>query len=329
MSSEFSLIARHFVRRTPSAVLGPGDDCALLHASPDCELAVTTDMLVSGTHFFADTEPEALGWKTLAVNLSDLAAMGATPRWALLAGALPDANEAWLAAFAKGLFACADAHQTELVGGDLTRGPLTLCVTAIGETPSGTALRRDGACAGDDLWISGRPGCAALGLMLARDPQALGTSLSDADAADFLQALHRPQPRLSLGLALRGLASSTIDVSDGLMADLGHILDRSGCAAVLEEALLPPLPAGVEPTLARRCQLAGGDDYELVFTAAASTRDVLTALGDQLGVRLTRIGRICEAVNPASDRLQLVDASGAPINCPRQGYDHFANASTC
>ncbi|MDA0190964.1 MAG: thiamine-phosphate kinase, partial [Proteobacteria bacterium] len=245
MPGEFALIDRHFARPTPSAVLGPGDDCALLAPTPGMELAVTTDMLVAGTHFFADTDPRQLGWKTLAVNLSDLAAMGAVPRWALLAGSLPAADEDWIAAFADGFFACARRYGVDLVGGDTTRGPLNLCVTALGEVPPGTALRRDGARAGDDLWVSGQPGLAALGLAHLRGELVLSGAL----LGRCLSALQRPLPRVELGRALRerGLAHAAIDVSDGLLADLGHLLERSGVAAELHAGQLPCLPAGVDP----------------------------------------------------------------------------------
>lgn len=316
MPSEFSLIARHFTRPTPSAVLGPGDDCALLAPTAGCELAVTTDMLVAGTHFFADTDPESLGWKTLAVNLSDLAAMGATPRWALLAGALPAADEDWLAAFSRGLFACAAAFATELVGGDTTRGPLNLCLTAIGEVPAGRALRRDGAQAGDDIWVSGRPGLAALALRQLRREIDLPASL----AAAALAALHRPQPRVALGLALRGVASAAIDISDGLLADLGHVLERSRLAAEVDLAALPALPDGVDAGAARDCQLAGGDDYELVFCAPPARRDAVARSGSALALPLARIGR-CLAGE--SGRLELRDASGALVPITRRGYEHF------
>jgi len=229
MPSEFELIARHFARPTPRTLLGPGDDCALLAPSPGMALAVTTDMLVEGTHFLPATDPRLLGWKALAVNLSDLAAMGATPRWAFLAGSLPAARDDWLAAFADGLFACAGRHGVDLAGGDTTRGPLNLCLTAIGEVPAGTALRRDGAMPGDDLWVSGQPGLAALGLAHLQQR----TRLPDELAARCVNALQNPWPRIELGLALRerGLARAAIDVSDGLLADLGHLLQRSRLAA--------------------------------------------------------------------------------------------------
>ena len=184
MPSEFALIDRYFARPTPQAVLGPGDDCALLAPSPGMELAITTDMLVSGTHFLPDTDPHQLGWKTLAVNVSDLAAMGANPRWVLLAGSLPRADEVWIAAFADGLFACAKRYGVDLVGGDTTRGPLNLCITALGEVPAGEALRRDGAQDGDDLWVSGQPGLAALGLAHLQGQLRAPARVSRPDAVD-------------------------------------------------------------------------------------------------------------------------------------------------
>ena len=263
MPSEFDLIDRHFARPTPQAVLGPGDDCALLAPSPGMELAVTTDMLVAGTHFFADTDPFQLGWKTLAVNVSDLAAMGAQPRWALLAGSLPAADEAWIGAFSRGFFACAGRYGVDLVGGDTTRGPLNLCVTALGEVPAGGALRRDGARPGDDVWVSGRPGLAALGLAHLQGRTALPADLG----ALCVGLLQQPSPRVELGLALqrRALARSAIDVSDGLLADLGHICERSTLDAEIFVAQLPDLPENVDAGLARQCQLAGGDDYRSFF----------------------------------------------------------------
>ena len=318
MPSEFSLIDRHFARPTPQAVLGPGDDCALLAPTPGMELAATTDMLVAGTHFLPDTDPWQLGWKTLAVNLSDLAAMGARPRWVLLAGSLPEADEAWIEAFSKGLFACAGRFAVDLVGGDTTRGPLNLCLTALGEVPPGQALRRDGARDGDDLWVSGTPGRAALGLAHllghARLPEAL--------VAPCVSALQQPQPRIALGLALRtqGLAHAAIDVSDGLLADLGHIAERSRLSAEVLHSQLPPLPEGVDESLALDCLLAGGDDYELLFAAPPEQRSTLAALAVTLDLPLTRIGRFVAG----SAEVRLLDALGNPIPRQRQGYDHFA-----
>ena len=318
MPSEFALIARYFARPTPQAVLGPGDDCALLAPSPGMELAITTDMLVEGTHFLADTDPWQLGWKTLAVNLSDLAAMGARPRWVLLAGSLPAAREDWLAAFAAGLFACAHRYTVDLVGGDTTRGPLNLCLTALGELPAGSALRRDCAQAGDDIWLSGQTGLAALALAHLQRRAVLPDELATA----CLAALQQPQPRVELGLALRQqrLARTAIDVSDGLLGDLRHILERSRLAAELFLADLPPLPAGVDPDLARRCQLAGGDDYELLFLAPPAQRGELAVLADTLGLPLSRIGRTIAGPPGACT---VFTADGQPLPIDDRGYDHF------
>ena len=226
MPGEFDLINKYFARPTPSAVLGPGDDCALIAPTPGKQLAVTTDMLVAGTHFLPDTNPRNLGWKALAVNISDLAAMGAQPRWVTLAGALPAVNEPWIAAFAEGFFACAAEYGVDVIGGDTTKGPLNVCVTAIGEVEPGQALRRNGAQAGDQIWVSGRPGLASLGLAYLQDK----VKLPEPWPRLCVSALEKPRPRVALGLALNGIASSAIDVSDGLLADLGHIAERSGCA---------------------------------------------------------------------------------------------------
>ena len=321
MPGEFDLIARYFARPTPQAVLGPGDDCALLKPSPGMELAITTDMLVSGTHFLPDTDPSQLGWKALAVNLSDLAAMGAQPRWVLLAGSLPKANEPWLAAFADGFFACAKRYNVDLVGGDTTRGPLNLCITALGEVPPGVSLRRDAAQAGDDLWVSGQPGLAALGLAQLQNR----TSLPDALSKRCISALQRPQPRVELGLALREhqLARAAIDVSDGLLADLGHIAECAGVDAEVNLPQLPHLPEGADPVLARNCQLAGGDDYELVFTAAPGKRHKLVELAARLDLPLWRIGRILEGAG----EVRLLDERGKTVPMTRKGFDHFDQES--
>lgn len=319
MPSEFDLIDRHFARPTPQAVLGPGDDCALLAPSPGMELAVTTDMLVAGTHFFADTDPFQLGWKTLAVNVSDLAAMGAQPRWALLAGSLPAADEAWIGAFSRGFFACAGRYGVDLVGGDTTRGPLNLCVTALGEVPAGGALRRDGARPGDDVWVSGRPGLAALGLAHLQGRTALPADLG----ALCVGLLQQPSPRVELGLALqrRALARSAIDVSDGLLADLGHICERSTLDAEIFVAQLPDLPENVDAGLARQCQLAGGDDYELVFSAAPEKRGELSELSAELDLPLWRIGRLAAAAGRGE--IRLTGERGEPLAVGRKGFDHF------
>lgn len=315
---EFDLIARHFTRATPGAVLGVGDDCALLAPSPGMQLAVSTDMLLEGRHFSPQDSPAGLGHKSLAVNLSDLAAMGATPRWATLAIALPEANDAWLTAFARGFFRMADQHGIELVGGDTTRGALTVSITVIGEVPPGQALRRDGARPGDDVWVSGTLGAAAMALAYRQGR----LFMEQIDAAKVLPALYLPTPRIELGIALRGIASSAIDISDGLLGDLGHILERSQVGAVVEFAVLPTLPVAqtyLHEKVARDCVLAGGDDYELCFTAPAARRDAVQAAAESAGVAVTRIGRII-----AEPGLAVIDADGQPIPIDHTGYDHFA-----
>jgi thiamine-monophosphate kinase len=314
---EFDLIARHFTRATPGAVLGVGDDCALLAPTPGMQLAVSSDMLLEGRHFAPQDSPAGLGHKSLAVNLSDLAAMGATPRWATLAIALPAADDAWLTAFARGFFRLADLHGIELVGGDTTRGALTISITVIGEVPSGQALRRDGARPDDDVWVSGTLGSAALALAYRQGR----LFMEQVEAAKVLPALYLPTPRVALGIALRGVASSAIDISDGLLGDLGHILERSRVGARLEFASLPTLPvaqAYLHEKVARDCVLAGGDDYELCFTAPAERRDAVAAAAQSAGVAVTRVGRI-----NAEPGLALIDADGKPLPFEKTGYDHF------
>ena len=337
--TEFDLIRRYFTRATPSALLGVGDDAALLQVSEGNVLAVSTDMLVCGTHFLPDADPFMLGHKTLAVNLSDMAAMGATPCWATLAIALPEANEAWLERFSAGFFALAQQYAVELVGGDTTRGPLNLCVTIFGEVPAHQALQRSGAQPGDEIWVSGMLGDAALALAHLQ-----GRIVLSADEfAVCAPALHQPQPRIALGLALRGIASSTIDISDGLLGDLGHILDASQKAAEIDFALLPvsavlrarltppTLPlSGEEPSfppdkgglrgveLLQRCVLSGGDDYELCFTAPAICHAGIMSISAKLGLPLTCIGNIV-----AGRGCVVHDASGNLIEVEASGYDHF------
>ncbi len=319
MPSEFELIARHFTRPVRHTVLGVGDDGAIVRPSPGMDLVVSTDMLVSGTHFLAGSDPEALGWKALAVNLSDLAAMGALPRWALVAAALPEADETWIAAFARGFFAAADAFDVDVIGGDTTRGPLNITPTVFGEVPQGQAITRAGGRGRDDLWVSGAPGLAALGLAQRQGK----VSLRDTAVSPCLAALEHPQPRVALGLALRGIATAAIDVSDGLLADIGHILERSALAADIEFALLPraALDACADAAPAQQCLLGGGDDYELAFSAPAARREEIEALSARLGLPLTRIGSL--RAGPAGELL-LRDAAGQPMPVGRRGFDHFA-----
>ena len=330
MLSEFSLIDRFFARRAAAArpadiasgTLGIGDDCALLAPRAGEMLAISTDMLVEGRHFFADVDPEALGHKTLAVNLSDLAAMGAQPQAFTLAFSLPKAEEAWLTAFSAGLFALAERYGCELIGGDTTGGPLNLCITVFGSVPPRAALRRDAAQPGDDIWISGTLGDARAGLGVRRGEWSADAS----DTATFRRALERPEPRVALGLALRGIAHAALDLSDGLAGDLLHILERSNLRATIDVDAVPRSAAlrRLAPEIQRRCTLAGGDDYELCFTAPVAARTAVEKAGDEVGIQLTRIGTM-SALETAADRPAIGwrDAAGAPLTLTLQGFDHF------
>lgn len=340
---EFELIDRHFKRKpafarpqtAPKAtnsiaqpvVLGIGDDCALLQPAPGMQLAVSTDMLVQGRHFFADVDPAALGHKALAVNLSDLAACGAEPLACTLALALPPErarDDAWLAALAGGLFALADAHACSLVGGDTTAGPLNLCVTVFGQVPAGQALRRDRARVGDDVWVSGTLGDARLALGALRGEW----TLPPERLAAARQRLERPSPRLALGMALRGIATSAADLSDGLAGDLGHILKASAVGASLTaEETTKIVAAGAHPSGAGapfdaetllRVALTGGDDYELVFTAPPEARAAVRAAARASATPVTRIGRI-----EAEPGLRLIDADGRVSPLAARAFDHF------
>jgi thiamine-monophosphate kinase len=324
MLSEFDLIKQYFTRphrgdASGRTVLGVGDDCALLAPTPGMQLAVSSDMLVEGRHFFAGAAPFELGHKCLAVNLSDLAAMGAAPLGFTLALALPAADPAWLDGFSRGLFGLADAHGCELVGGDTTKGPLNICITIFGELAPGRALRRDAARVGDDIWISGTLGDARLALAGYLDEVALDPSEQLLAA----QRMHAPTPRVALGrlLAEGGLAHAALDISDGLVGDLGHILAASRVGALLDVDALPAGPAlARQPqALRRRFTAAGGDDYELCFTAPLEHRNAILAAGAQAGTAVTRVGRI-----EAEPGLRLVDAGGAPLALNLRGWDHFA-----
>lgn len=319
---EFDLIRRFFQRPVHRAALGVGDDCALLAPAPGMQLAVSSDMLVEGRHFFADVDPRLLGHKSLAVNLSDLAACGARPLAFTLALSLPRADAAWTEAFAGGLLALADAHGCELVGGDTTQGPLNICITVFGEVPPGQALLRSGARAGDDIWVSGSLGDARLAL-----EALLGhTTLPPGTLAAARQRLEAPTPRVALGQALLGIASSALDVSDGLLGDLGHILEQSRVGASLDTRLITPLlDAGRHTPLAidllHQCTLSGGDDYELCFTAPADRRDAVQSAGRDSATRVTRIG--CIEEQPG---LRLIGPDGAAMAPRWTSFDHFAAA---
>ncbi|MES2912202.1 MAG: thiamine-phosphate kinase [Pseudomonadota bacterium] len=310
---EFDLIERYFKRPARRAVLGVGDDCALLQPAAGMQLAISSDMLVEGRHFFPDVDPAALGHKALAVNLSDLAACGATPLAFTLALALPRVDEAWLAGFSAGLLALADAHGCELVGGDTTQGPLNICITVFGEVPRGQALLRSGAHVGDDIYVSGTLGDARLALEVLRGK----LHLPPEEMARARTRLERPEPRVALGQALRGIASSAIDISDGLAGDLGHILKASGVGAALNTDAALGLMASGNRQL--EYVLSGGDDYELSFTAALSARQAVEAAAAQAGTPVTRIGRIEQQPG-----LRLADAQGRPVAGTFRSFDHFA-----
>lgn len=313
---EFDLIAKYFTRTVTRAALGVGDDCALFATSPGMQLAVSSDMLVEGRHFLPTVAPERLGHKALAVNLSDLAACGAKPVAFTLALAMPSVDERFLEGFARGLLALADAHQCELIGGDTTQGPLNLCITVFGEVPQGTALLRSGAKAGDDLYVSGILGDARLALEAFRGTVALA-----GDAFERVRvAMERPQPRVALGLALRGVATSAIDVSDGLLGDLAHVLRRSNVGAELLADTLPRSAVmRTQPeALQRTCTLAGGDDYELVFTAPPQRAAQVAAAAVAAQVGVTRIGRI-----EGDAGLRLIDRDGRALANTFGSFDHF------
>ncbi|MGW8422663.1 MULTISPECIES: thiamine-phosphate kinase [Comamonas] len=322
---EFDLIRRYFQRPVRRAALGVGDDCALLAPAPGMQLAISSDMLVEGRHFFADVNPRLLGHKALAVNLSDLAASGARPLAFTLALSLPRADEDWISEFATGLLALADAHECELIGGDTTGGPLNICITVFGEVPAGQALLRSSARAGDEIWVSGTLGDARLALeaMLGR------VQLPAELLQQTRQRLEAPTPRVALGLALRGIASSALDVSDGLLGDLGHILELSSVGATVDSRCTTPLMAAAayphdawqfDSKLQQQCTLAGGDDYELCFTAPAARHADVLAAGAASGTTVHRIGRI-----DAEPGLRVIDANGALLQNRWKSFDHFGS----
>lgn len=333
---EFDLIWRFFKAgsesmaqtQTDQVLLGIGDDCALLQPDAAQSLAVTSDMLVEGRHFFAGANAEWLGHKALAVNLSDLAAMGAQPVGFTLALALPHADSSWLTQFSQGVFRLAQQWQCPLIGGDTTQGPLTICITALGHVPANAAIKRSGARVGDDIWVSGTLGDARLALGALRKEWPLDSSGLEA----VLPRMHQPEPRITLGMQLRGIASSALDVSDGLLGDLGHILKASQVNA---EVLVDQLPtsrtlAEQSEHLRRQCTANGGDDYELCFTAPNNRRAEIESLSTAL-LPLTRIGRITSNANETEPVLLLLNANGDPLppaesTLLMQSFDHFKNS---
>ena len=321
---EFDLIERYFRPRLERAVLGGGDDCALIAPTPGRQLAVSTDMLVEGRHFLPTVAPERLGHKALAVNLSDLAACGATPVAFTLSLSLLRADEAFLAPFAQGLLALAQRFDIELVGGDTTAGPLTIGITVLGEVPPGQALLRSGAKPGDDLWVSGRLGDARLALEVFRGR----VDLAGHEFSAVRQAMEQPEPRVALGQALRGVASAAIDLSDGLLGDLRHVLRRSGVGATiwLDELPRSPVLASQAENLQCECLLAGGDDYELLFTAAPAQAPQVHAASQASGTPVCCIGRI----EPATHGLRVLSQAqgGEALDLGRwSSFDHFREAA--
>jgi len=319
--SEFDVISRYFTHRTAQTKLGVGDDAAIVQPRAGYELAISADMLLEGRHFFHDADPECLGHKSLAVNLSDLAAMGATPRWATLAIALPRVDTRWLSGFSRGFLALARRHRLDLIGGDNNRGPLTICVQIIGEVPRGKALRRDGARVGDDVWVSGQIGAAGLAVQIKRGRMRV----SGTDRRALEERLHVPTPRLALGLRLRGIAHSAIDISDGLLADLGHICERSSVAARVNWEALPTTPLVRSLAQSKRgaeSVLAGGDDYELCFTAPPRRRAAVVAAASRARTPVMLIGNVIPR-RSGQPLVQVLDSIGKPLKVAHRGFDHF------
>jgi thiamine-monophosphate kinase len=324
--SEFDLIRQHFTRAAHHTQLSIGDDAALISLSNGMELAISVDMLVAGTHFFADCDAYQLGWKALAVNVSDMAAMGANPKWATLAIALPEVNEPWLTEFSRGFFSCAETFNVDLIGGDTTRGPLNISVQIMGEVPIGIAIKRSGAKVNDELWVSGILGDAALALAHLQGK----LSLPEDAFISCAKALHAPQPRVTLGLALRNIANSAIDVSDGLLADLGHILECSKVGATLQ---LSNIPHSAQFGAQLHCEgatasnnksiinmlLAGGDDYELCFTAPVEKHAEIAMLSKTLNLALSTIGYIT-----ANTSLVVQGFNDEILDIKETGFDHFS-----
>ena len=331
---EFDLIQRFFKAGADAMhpndekviALGIGDDCALLKPAAGEEIAITSDMLVEGRHFFVNANPELLGRKALAVNLSDLAAMGAKPIGFTLSIALPNVDIAWLEAFSKGLFAVANQYSCPLIGGDTTAGPLTISITAFGSIPSGKAIRRSGAKVGHDIWASGTIGDARLALAALRHE----ITLPESDLKQIEHRMHNPTPRVELGMTIRELASAALDISDGLLGDLHHILKQSQVSA---KVFLDQIPKS--ETLQKQSEdiqnqfaASGGDDYEICFTAPTEKRDVIDEISTALNLPLTRIGSITEKVG-AAEKLSLFNKNGGLLDETKsaallKSFDHFA-----
>ena len=319
---EFDLIARYFTWPSPRATLGVGDDCALLQVQPGMQLAISSDMLVSNRHFFPDVDPFTLGHKALAVNLSDLAACGAAPLAFTLALALPEAQPDWLERFSAGTRALAERFDCNLIGGDTTRGPLTISITVFGQVPQHRALLRSGAQPGDDIYVSGVLGEAAIGLRALQNALPAAHGLAVEQLKKARSRLEMPTPRVALGLALQGIASAAADISDGLSGDLGHILKRSGVGASIQlDAFPAPLSEPASHWLTE--VLAGGDDYELVFTAAPNQRESVAAAAQTSQTVVSRVGRI-----ESQAGLRILQSDGNPIDRRFNAFNHFPEPSS-
>ena len=328
---EFELIQRFFktgadaMNSKPGISLGIGDDCALIHPSTNEEIAITTDMLIEGRHFFVGANPELLGRKALAVNLSDLAAMGAKPLGFTLALALPSADPVWLEAFSKGLFSVARQFSCSLIGGDTTAGPLTISITAFGSLPKGEAIRRSGAKPGDDIWVSGELGDARLALAVLRHE----IELTQDELKQIEHRMHQPTPRIDLGVQLRGIATAALDVSDGLLGDLIHILNQSKVDAQIWIDQLPKSATLLKQASSIQNQFAGcgGDDYEICFTADKHQRDVIEQISKTLNLHLTRIGQIT-AMKSGGANIEIQNSDGNQLSDTEttalmKSFDHF------
>ena len=328
---EFELIQRFFKTgadaMSPKSEigLGIGDDCALIYSSSNEEIAITTDMLVEGRHFFVGADPELLGRKALAVNLSDLAAMGATPLGFTLALALPSADQVWLEAFSKGLFSLAKQFSCSLIGGDTTAGPLTISITAFGTLPKGDAIRRSGSKPSDDIWVSGELGDARLALAALRHE----ISLPELDLKQIEHRMHQPIPRVELGAQLRGIATAALDISDGLLGDLNHLLNQSKVDAQIWIDQLPKSAILLKQDSSIQNQFAacGGDDYEICFTADKHQRDAIEQISKTLNLALTRIGQTVASKSDAAN-IEVLNSDGSQLSDDEtkvlmKSFDHF------
>ena len=314
MTSEFEIIERYFKKKMKQTALGVGDDAAMIHVRNNYQLAISSDMLIENIHFLKNTNPSHLGWKSLAVNLSDIAAMGATPKWATLSISLPKINHAWLKKFSKGFFKCADKFGIDLIGGDTTRGPLSISITIMGESKKNEALLRSGAKINDDIWVTGQLGLASMGLANLQGQLKLPPRIK----MKCIRALEIPTPKTFLGSYLSRYANSCIDISDGLIQDLRHILKASKVGASL---LLNDIPCEKFIHTSKQYQfvLNGGDDYELLFTAPKKNRTFIKKIAKKTNTPVTMIGNITK-----KKALNILSEQGKSIKFNPKGFDHFA-----